>query len=260
MAIRIVTETLNNPLPSKALPIAWFGNVSSGLAIHTNHVVDFTKPLQFRTRAYINDARYDSYHTLNRAFWDSIGISEGNLVAVCWFKSNRYSGFPNTSLYVNGGLCPDIGTGNNSSYNIEEVMVYNAGDVILMSNPHHTVVYDKYSMGRLLMHTAEGQFSETTLNEGYVTNVPGVTTSKVTLRTGAVYAQLEHRARLNKTSANLAESSVKVQIGTKEETRILPLLGAPSTLVESIFIPVVLADEPDNVITDISYTLNLTHQ
>ena len=255
MAIRLLSETLNNPATSYGIPQGVAGALTSGFSIHANHVVDFAKPLAFNF--YQSSSHYNN-NNLNKAFWDSIGITEGEKVSVCIRMTNdRANTVP--SVYVNGGLCPDVSSrgGSNSLYTLT---VREASDIILMSNPHHNIVFDKYDMVKLLLHTSEGQFTDTLLNDGYVTNVPGITTSKVTLRPNAALVQLEHRARLNRTSPNSAESSVKVQIGTKEETRILPLLGAPSSLEESIFIPVLLTEEPEGVLSDVAYTLNLTHQ
>lgn len=260
MAIRLLTETLNNQISSLGIPIGIAGPLTGGFSIHVNHVVNFAKPLAFVFRESSNQSQYQVTSTLDKAYWEGIGIQEGEKVTVCFHSSNGTIHTNGKSVYVNGGLSPAGTTGNNGGWAIAYIYVIEASDVIIMTAPHHNTVYDKYSMEKLLMHTSEGQFSDTELNEGYVTNVPGDATSKVTLRPNATLVQLEHRVRLNRTSPNSASSSVKVQIGTKAETRTLPLLGAPSKTVETIIIPVVLSEEPDNVVTDLSYTLNLTHQ
>ena len=260
MAVRILTETLNNQTASLTIPVNIAGPLSTGFSIHVNHVVDFTKPLKFIFRESSNQAQYHVTSTLDKAYWDSIGITEGEKVSVCFSSSNGIIHSNGKNVYVNGGLSPAGMTSNNGGWAIAYIYVLEAQDVIVMTAPNHNVIYDKYTLSKKTIHTAEGQFTEEQLQEGYVTSLAGVTAAKITVSPTASLVQLEHRARLNRTSTNSASSSVKVQIGTKSETRTLPLLGVTTKTVETIIIPVVLSEEPDNNVTDISYTLNLTHQ
>ena len=261
MAVRILTETLNNQtnvLPDISAGIA--GTITGGVSIHVNHVVDFSKPLRM---GFGNQANFDgnsSEVSLNKSFWDSINIQEGDKVTACVVKTQPNVSTSTTIIYVNGGLCPNVSTGADNGVALNFIRMYEVSDVVIMTGTNRNTVYDSYTMSKKTLHTVEGQFTEEQLQEGYVTSLAGVTTAKVSLSPNAAIVQLEHRARLNRTSSNSATSSVKVQIGTKSETRTLPLLGFPSKALQTIIIPVVLSEEPDNVVTDLSYTLNLTHQ